>query len=1657
MATERNHATLFSGKRASIALIAVGVLLVLAALALLYRGLTPRSATVPTTPSQKHMIELEALHDTFAWDAQPDSSFGEWETLFAWEGAHAFVGFPTQAIPRGAQLVSATLTLVPHDESTAASETAVAELVHPEARWDETSVTWASQPAVDTRAGEAVTVLSEAGSGKRDVWDVTTLVRHALDHLPPSQLSTDPTRSPTIGFRLRLAAAAGARQEWWTADSDRSGPTLTLTFEDLETCCASVRVEPEEAESAGCTAVANPSEGWCGLPIALDARAAPGWTVQEAEGPGTLQHPAPECSDLAVRFGRSADTVCGVDPRVRPLDAAGTVSANPSTCPCGNGPVQLEASAREGWVFDHWEGYAEPCGDDPTCVVACPDGGVEPVVAVFAPRLDVRGRDAGVTCTPRGIADHPILTFTLCASEADDWHVDAVGIRTSRDERGGTGPDQLTLIHGGSPLDRAKLVEPGERLVRFEPSELTVNAGECIELSAHYRFDRTGSGDSDQMTLARYAVEVDRGFIDASPVRHAPGTISGGASGYVQVGSVINSHSLRAFDAVQVAVDDPLTKDLHTLIICPGEHTENVRVTKSLTLSSARAGEETVLRAASTAQPVVETMEEMTVIEGLTIRDARRAWGVLARRGVTLHDCQVTDNEGGIYTADGSFSADGLTVEGNDGPAIVASTLDDVVMQNIQVLNNGEDGLLLTVGPGGGGLGKGLLLRGEENRIANNGGDGIRAVSGNVTLEASTEVVGNRGWGIRADEGSISVPDDAVYTVTANGGGGLYAAAGIGLPSGFVVERNGGPGIVVWSSRDTRLEDISVRDNRGVGIGVVVTGHAGKAVVPGLILGGDDNQITNNGGGGIVAAPGSVTIRGQAEISGNGGWGIVAEGGSVFIAEGAMDALRDNERGGLFAGRNLTLPVGFTVEGNGGPGIVVWGDDDTELTDVIVQDNLGGGVTIAGGAPWRPDALPSLILRGANNRIVGNQGNGLHASPGAILVSGGTQIRDNGGWGIFGQTGPVTVLKDTLEGVTGNDLGGISASGGLSLPEGFLVVGNGGPGIRLQNCNLQLTDVQIRKNAGHGIDLERAGLVVLGTDSDIQHNRGDGLRAYASAVNVTQADISHNDGWGVYAYGAGPLAMSSTTLHGNALGGILGSDVSFLGHRLTVNLNEGHGLMLSRGSLSIRDGQISSNEGYGVYAAAVQPKLVDLVVSGNTSGGIAFETWHDDWADVGPEQKARREWDTPVNWPAAADSMPPGIHNCRIAENGDDGVTLFGGLTSLAVEESDFLDNAGYALVNADGGVTVSASGNWWGQTADPRDQIRGSVECEPWAPGPRSLTVVPDEDPTYVPRGVSDSAVIRVLDWTGLARTAVLTISDAHGWLTGPRATMVSLDDDGETLSLLSIRVPPDVPLGTTNPVSVLVASEAEPSSARARVFDMIVAPVADLTVSAGHVPPQPLAGQLLTHTVVISNRGPDDASGVVLTATLPTGSEFATLRVDQGSCSRDKGTLSCRIGRIAEGHSVNLTLSLHTTTAGTIATLLQATADEHDPTPFDNQYTEYTPVAPVVPLAAVSIEGPRDGLADQFLTLRAMVEPLSATVPVTYTWRATHQWWPGRVRRSYSLSDSLEAMWHVPGEHVVTVTAQNAIGRVVSQTHTITIETLEPSIFLPLVLRGT
>jgi hypothetical protein len=108
-----------------------------------------------------------------------------------------------------------------------------------------------------------------------------------------------------------------------------------------------------------------------------------------------------------------------------------------------------------------------------------------------------------------------------------------------------------------------------------------------------------------------------------------------------------------------------------------------------------------------------------------------------------------------------------------------------------------------------------------------------------------------------------------------------------------------------------------------------------------------------------------------------------------------------------------------------------------------------------------------------------------------------------------------------------------------------------------------------------------------------------------------------------------------------------------------------------------------------------------------------------------------------------------------------------------------------------------------------------------------------------------------------------------------------------------------------------------------------------------------------------------------------------------------------------------------------------------------------EYQPVFPNL----VFISGPNEAPPGPVIYFTATVEPISTTLPLTYTWQADGQ---QTIIHTNGLTDIVSFTWEMPGTYAITVTASNLVGSI-SDTHLITIVSPVREIFLPLVIKSS
>jgi uncharacterized repeat protein (TIGR01451 family) len=95
--------------------------------------------------------------------------------------------------------------------------------------------------------------------------------------------------------------------------------------------------------------------------------------------------------------------------------------------------------------------------------------------------------------------------------------------------------------------------------------------------------------------------------------------------------------------------------------------------------------------------------------------------------------------------------------------------------------------------------------------------------------------------------------------------------------------------------------------------------------------------------------------------------------------------------------------------------------------------------------------------------------------------------------------------------------------------------------------------------------------------------------------------------------------------------------------------------------------------------------------------------------------------------------------------------------------------------------------------------------------------------------------------------------------------------------------------------------------------------APRIDLAITKTGTPNPVTVGSGITWTMIVTNNGPNGATGVTVADPVPAGTTFVSVSTSQGTCTGG-AVVNCQLGSMAVGTSVTITL---VTTAGTTGTL--------------------------------------------------------------------------------------------------------------------------------------
>ena len=156
-----------------------------------------------------------------------------------------------------------------------------------------------------------------------------------------------------------------------------------------------------------------------------------------------------------------------------------------------------------------------------------------------------------------------------------------------------------------------------------------------------------------------------------------------------------------------------------------------------------------------------------------------------------------------------------------------------------------------------------------------------------------------------------------------------------------------------------------------------------------------------------------------------------------------------------------------------------------------------------------------------------------------------------------------------------------------------------------------------------------------------------------------------------------------------------------------------------------------------------------------------------------------------------------------------------------------------------------------------------------------------------------------------------------------------------------------PESPAGTVLPITVLGSGKLQVTIPALHVYGILAlgenaADLAIVKTSSGSL--VRLGGEL-TYGITVSNNGPEAATNVALTDTLPADVALVSLE-PAASCSETGGTVTCTLSSLASGASFTATVVVSTTEAGTVTNTATVASDIPDNNAANNSASVTTTV---------------------------------------------------------------------------------------------------------------
>jgi uncharacterized repeat protein (TIGR01451 family) len=167
----------------------------------------------------------------------------------------------------------------------------------------------------------------------------------------------------------------------------------------------------------------------------------------------------------------------------------------------------------------------------------------------------------------------------------------------------------------------------------------------------------------------------------------------------------------------------------------------------------------------------------------------------------------------------------------------------------------------------------------------------------------------------------------------------------------------------------------------------------------------------------------------------------------------------------------------------------------------------------------------------------------------------------------------------------------------------------------------------------------------------------------------------------------------------------------------------------------------------------------------------------------------------------------------------------------------------------------------------------------------------------------------------------------------------------------------------------------------------DFSVAAHNDLTVAIADAPDPVTIGQDLTYTITVANSGPEPATGVMVSNSLPTKVSFVSALATQGVCTNAGGMVLCDLGTIPSGADAMLTIIATAVSVGTATNTVTVTRQEPDAAEANNAATAVTTITARPAIAIADAEAQEGDTGTRPMVFHVSLSTASSqTVTVEY-----------------------------------------------------------------------